>query len=144
MSGLAADYGDANQTALANFFVEKFNLVGRDSEYDISRPTLSYLPKDTEKLKSAEGFYEALKVAKAHAGGPGWGTGNTYHFTNSSVRWHIEKPYAQYARMTFDNLMLARTPTATLLDLQESESEDGSARVDCTARGHDPFLVAWL
>lgn len=124
MSGLAADFADANQTALSNFFITKFNLIGRDSEYDISRPTLRYLPKDTEKLKSAEGFYEALKVAKAHAGGPGWGTGNTYHFTNSSVRWHVEKPYAQYARMTFDNLMLARTPTATLLDLQESESED--------------------
>ena len=124
MSGLAADYGDANQTALANFFVEKFNLVGRDAEYDIGHPTLNYLPKDTEKLKSAEGFYESLKVAKAIAGGPGWGTGNTYHFTNSSVRWHVEKPYAQYARMTFDNLLLARTPTATLIDLQESESED--------------------
>lgn len=124
MSGIAADYADANSSALANFFLEKFNLVGRDSEYDISRPTLRYLPKDTESLKSAQGFYEALKIAKAHAGGPGWGTGNTYHFTNSSVRWHVEKPYAQYARMTFDNLMLARTPTGTLLDLQESESED--------------------
>jgi hypothetical protein len=124
MSGLAADYADANQTALSNFFVEKFNLVGRDAEWAKNRPTLGFIPRDTEKLKSAEGFYEALKVAGARAGGPGWGPGNTYHFSASSVRWHVEKPYAQYARMTFDNLMLARTPTATLLDLQESESED--------------------
>ncbi len=43
---------------------------------------------------------------------------------NSSVRWQVQRPYAQYARMTFDNLMLARTPTGTLLDLQESETND--------------------
>ena len=124
MTGLAQDYGVANQTALANFFVTKFDLVGRDAEYSLNRPTLGMVSRDTEKLRSAEGFYETLKVAKAYAGGAGWATGNTYHFANQSVRWHIEKPYAQYARMTFDNLMLARTPTATLLDLQESESED--------------------
>lgn len=124
MPGLAVDYAQANSAALANFFVKKFNLVGRDAEWDISRQTLRYLPKDNERLKSNDGFYEAVKVARAHAGGPGWGTGNTYHFVNSSFRWQVQKPYAQYARMTFDNLMLARTPTGTLLDLQESESQD--------------------
>jgi len=124
MSGLAADYADANQDALSDFFITKFGLVGRDAEYKLNRPTLGMIGRDTEKLKSAEGFYETLKIAQAWAGGPGWGTGNTYHFTAQTVRWHVENPYAQYARMTFDNLMLARTPTATLLDLQESESED--------------------
>lgn len=124
MAGLAADYADANQSALADFFITKFNLVGRDAEYSKNKPTLTYIPRDKEKLRSAEGFYETLKIAGARAGGPGWASGNKFHFTAKTVRWHVEKPYAQYARMTFDNLMLARTPTATLLDTQESETED--------------------
>ncbi len=124
MSGLAADYADANQTALSEYFVEKFNLVSSTAEYSHNRPTLGYLPQDAQSLKTASPFHVALKIAQGWAGGPGWGKGNTYHFTSKKVRWLVETPYAQYARMTFDNLLLARTPTATLLDLQGSESDD--------------------
>lgn len=124
MSGLAADYADANGAALSEYFVKKFNLVGTAAEYGLDRPTLRMVPQDSEKLKQGDGFYETLKIAQGWAGGPGWGTGNAYHFTSKKVRWAVEKPYAQYARMTFDNLMLSRTPTGTLLDLQGSESDD--------------------
>lgn len=124
MTGIAADYADANSGALAEFFVKKFNLVSQTAEFSLDRPTLAKLPRDGEKLKQGDGFYETLKVAQGWAGGPGWQEGNTYHFTSVKARWAVEKPYAQYARMTFDNLMLQRTPTGTLLDLQETESTD--------------------
>ncbi len=124
MSGLADDYGDVNSTALAEFFVKKFGLVSTKASFTLDRPTLAKLPQDGERLKQGDGFYETLKIAQGWAGGPGWTEGNRFHFTSKKVRWAIERPYAQYARMTFDNLTLQRTPTGTLLDLQESESTD--------------------
>lgn len=124
MGGLAADYTDANQTGLADYFVKKFNLIGTDAEYQKGHFTLSQITRDTERLKTNDGFYEALKVAGARAGGPGWGKGNAYFFTSKTARWLVQRPYAQYARMTFDNLTLARTPTGTLIDLQGAESDD--------------------
>ncbi len=124
MSGLAADYADANGAALSEYFVKKFNLVSSTAEFTLEHVTLSKIPKDGERLKTSDGFYETLKIAQGWAGSPGWTEGNRFHFTSKKVRWAVEKPYAQYARMTFDNLMLKRTPTGTLLNLQETESQD--------------------
>lgn len=123
MSGLAPDFTDANVTGLAEYFVRKFNLISTKAEYQKEQVTLHQLPKDSERFKQGDAFTETLKIADGWAGGPGWAAGNTYFFTSSKQRWLVERPYAQYARMTFDNLLLARTPTGTLLDVQGSESD---------------------
>lgn len=123
MSGLAPDYTDANVTGLAEYFVRKFNLISSKAEYEKEQFTLNNLPKDAERLKQGDAFTETLKVADGWAGGPGWAKGMTYFFTSKKARWLVERPYAQYARMTFDNLLLARTPTGTLLDVQGGESD---------------------
>jgi hypothetical protein len=124
MTGIASDYTDANITGLEEYFIQKFNLIGTGMpEWKKSQFTLRHIPKDTEKLKNSDGFFETLKIADGWAGGPGWGKGNTYFFTSQKQRWFIERPYAQYARMTFDNLMLAKTETAQLLNVQGAESD---------------------
>lgn len=129
MSGLVADFTDANVTAAAEYFVRKFNLIASESEYQKEQFTLHNLPKDTEKFKKGDAFTETLVIADGWAGGPGWAKGNTYFFTSKKARWLVERPYAQYARMTFDNLLLARTPTGTLLDVQGKESDGVKANM---------------
>jgi hypothetical protein len=124
MTGIVADFTDANVTGLSEYFIEKFNMIGTGMpEWKKSQFTLNHIPKDTEKLKNSDGFFETLKIADGWAGGPGWAKGNAYFFTSQKQRWFVEKPYAQYARMTFDNLLLAKTPTAQLIDTQGKESD---------------------
>lgn len=120
----ASIFGSVNQTALAEYFVKRFNLVGRDAEYAKNRPTLAMLPRDGESLKKGDGFYETLKIADGWGGTPDWVTGNQYHRVSQTARWAVADPYAKYARITFDNLSLARNNLGTLLDIKAGEAED--------------------
>ncbi len=120
----AAVYGSVNQTALAEYFIKKYNIVGRDAEYSKNRPTLGMIPRDSEKLKGGDGFYETLKVAQGWGGMAGWEEGNKYHAVSQTVRWAVANPYAQYARVTFDNLSLARNNLGTLIDIKSGEADD--------------------
>lgn len=120
----ASVFGSVNQTALAEYFIKRYNIVGRDSEYAKNRPTLSMVPRDTELLKKGDGFYETLKIADGWGGTPDWVTGNQYHSVSTKARWAITDPYANYARITFDNLSLARNNLGTLIDIKATEAED--------------------
>lgn len=120
----ATIFGSVNQVALAEYFVKRYNLVGRDAEYAKNRPTLAMIPRDGEKLKQGDGFYETLKIAEGWGGAPGWVEGNQYHQPSQKVRWLVSDPYAQYARITFDNLSLSRNNLGTLLDIKSSEADD--------------------
>jgi hypothetical protein len=120
----ATFYGSVTQTALAEYFVKRFNMVGRDAEYSKNRPTLGWMPRDTEKLKQGDGFYETVKIAGGWGGTPDWVTGNQDHSVSTKMRWAVTDPYVQYARITFDNLTLNRNNLGTLIDLKGSEAED--------------------
>ncbi len=120
----ATIFGSVNQTALAEYFIKRYNMVGRDAEYAKNRPTLGMIPRDTTKLASGDQFYETLKVADGWGGTPDWVTGNQYHSVSTKVRWTVTDPFAQYSRITFDNLSLARNNTGTLIDIKASEAED--------------------
>jgi hypothetical protein len=119
-----ATYGSVKQDALAEYFIKRFNMPSRDAEYQRNRPTLSWLPRDTEKLKQGDGFYETIKVAGGWGGTPDWVTGNQFHSVSTRMRWAVTDPYPQYARVTFDNLTLARNNLGTLIDLKGTEAED--------------------
>lgn len=116
-------FGDINPAALGNYFIQRFNLVGRDAEYKKNRPTLGMVPRDTEKLKNAYGFYETLRIADAFSDSPDWVTGNKYFSPSTIVRWNVTDPFPQYSRLTFDALTLQRNNLATLIDLKGSESQ---------------------
>jgi hypothetical protein len=120
----ATIFGNVNQTNLAEYFIKRYNMIGRDAEYSKNRPTLSWMPRDTEKLKQGDGFYETVKVAGGWGGTPDWVTGNQYHQVSTKQRWAVTDPYAQYARLTFDNLSLSRNNLGTLIDIKGSEAED--------------------
>lgn len=120
----ATIFGSVNQTALADYFIKRYNIVGRDAEYAKNRPTLAMIPRDMEKLKQGNGFFETLKVAEGWGGLPDWNLGNTYGQPSQAVQWQVTDPYAQYSRITFDNLSLARNNTGTLIDIKSTEAED--------------------
>src|SRR5829696_7162866 len=102
------NFGSVNTTALAEYFIRRYNLIGRDAEYAKNRPTLKMIPRDTEKLKGNDVFYETLKIGRGWAGSPGWVEGNKYHSPSTKVRWTVGDPFATYARIPFDTLALNR------------------------------------
>lgn len=118
------NFGSVNTSALAEYFVKRFNMVGRDAEYTKNRPTLAMVPRDTERLKSGDGFYETVKVGKGYSSSPDWVLGNTYHTPSKKQRWLVSDPYPQYGFISFDNLALNRNNTGTLIDIKASEAED--------------------
>jgi hypothetical protein len=117
------NYGQANQSALADYFIERFNIVGRDVEYAKNRPTLSFLPRDTEALKRGNYFDETLRIANGFTGSPDWVEGNKNYTPSKTVKWRVGDPYAQYGRLTFDTLALARNPLGTLIDIKGAEAD---------------------
>ncbi len=117
------NFGQANQTALAEYFIRKYNLVGRDVEYTKNRPTLGMVPRNTEKLKQGDVFYETLRIANGFSGSPDWVEGNKNYTPSTKVRWTIGDPFAQYGRLTFDSLALARNTVGTLIDIKGSEAD---------------------
>src|ERR1044071_3510163 len=125
--GATINFGSTNTLALAEYFIQKFNLVGRDAEYSKNRPTLAALApsRDTEKLKQADGFKETLKLAGGFTGNPNWVEGNKYHNPSTKVRWSVGDPYAQYGYLSFDTLMLQRVMGGgALMDVKEEEADD--------------------
>lgn len=117
-------FGTVNTTALAEYFIKKYNMVGRDAEYGKNRPTLSWVPRDTERLKQGDGFFETLKIGAGFSMSPGWQIGNLYHNPSTKVRWAVGDPYAQYGFVSFDNLALNRNNLGTLIDIKSSEADD--------------------
>lgn len=123
--GADINFGTVNTQALAEYFIQRFNLVGRDAEYKKNRWTLSQLTRDTEKLKNADGFYETLRIAPGFTGSPNWVEGNKNHKPSKKVRWHVEDPFAQYGFVAFDNLMLKRNQGgASLFDVKSVEADE--------------------
>lgn len=120
---MSINFGQANQSALAEYFIERYNLVGRDAEYTKNRPTLAMLPRDTEKLKMGNFFDETLRVANGFSGSPSWQLGNQYYNPSTKVKWRIGDPYAQYGRLSFDTLALKRNDLGTLIDIKGSEAD---------------------
>ena len=117
-------FGSVKASALAEYFVKEFNIVGADAEYTRNRPTLKAMPRDTAALTRGDGFYETMKVGQGWSGVTDWATGNTYHAPSTKVRWAVTDPFAQYGRITFDSLTLARNPLGTLIDIKGSEAQD--------------------
>lgn len=117
------NFAQANQSALADYFIERFNIVGRDVEYAKNRPTLSMLPRNTVKLAQGNYFDETLRIANGFTGSPGWVEGNKYYNPSQTVKWRVGDPYAQYGRLTFDTLALARNPLGTLIDIKGAEAD---------------------
>lgn len=125
--GSDINHGTVNTLGLAEYFIKRFNLVGRDAEFHKNRPTLAALAgsRDTDSLKKSDGFYETLKLAGGFSGSPNWVEGNKNHKPSKKVRWHVEDPYVQYGFISFDNLMLNRNSGgASLLDVKASEADD--------------------
>ncbi len=120
---MSINFGDANTSALAEYFIRKYNLVGRDAEYIKNRPTLAMVPRDSERLKGGDLFYETLRIADGFSDSPDWVTGNKYYNPSTKVRWQVGDPYPQYSRLTFDNLALARNNVGTLIDIKSSEAD---------------------
>lgn len=118
------NFGSENTAALAEYFVRRYNLVGRDAEYAKNRQTLKSMPRDTESLKRGDTFYETLKVGAGYSGSPDWVLGNQYHAPSTKVRWSVADPFAEYARISFDTLALRRNPLGTLLDIKGAETDD--------------------
>lgn len=118
------NFGSTNTTALAEYMVKRFNLVGRDAEYGKNRFTLTHMPRDTERLKQGDGFYETVKVGRGYSGSPDWVQGNKYHKPSKKQRWAVTDPYPQYGHITFDTLLLQRNNLGTLLDVKGTEAED--------------------
>lgn len=117
------NYGQANQAGLADYFIERYNIVGRDVEYQKNRPTLGFLPRDTEQLKRGNYFDETLRIANGFSGSPDWVEGNKNYTPSKTVKWRVGDPYPQYGRLTFDTLALARNPLGTLIDIKGAEAD---------------------
>src|SRR3569833_3201087 len=117
------NFGQANQSALAEYFIERYNLVGRDAEYTKNRPTLKMMPRDAVKLTQGNFFDETLRIANGFSGSPDWVEGNKNYNVSTKVKWRVGDPYAQYGRLSFDTVALARNNLGTLIDIKGSEAD---------------------
>lgn len=117
------NFAQANQQALADYFIERYNIVGRDVEYAKNRPTLAMVPRDAKKLAMGNYFDETLRIANGFSGSPDWVEGNKNFNPSKTVKWRVGDPYAQYGRLTFDTLALARNPLGTLIDVKGAEAD---------------------
>lgn len=107
---------DVTVAALGDYFVKRYNLAGRDAEYKRNRVTLAQLPRNTTRLAQGDGFYETVRVADAWSDSPDFKTGMQYFTNDKTFRWLVGDPYAQYGRVTFDGLLLARNNVGTIID----------------------------
>jgi hypothetical protein len=124
MAAPAIGFGTVTTTALAEYFIKRYNLIGRDAQYMKNRPTLAAIPRDTKELTKSDGFYQTLKVGKGFSASPDWVEGNKNHTPSKAVRWHVEYPFAQYGFVAFDNLALKRNNLGTLMDIKGAEADD--------------------
>jgi len=107
---------DATESALSDYFVQRFNLAGRDAEYKRNRVTLSLLPRNTTRLAEGSGFYETVRVADAWSDSPDFASAMSNVSVDTTIRWFVGDPYVQYGRATFDGLLLARNNVGTIID----------------------------
>lgn len=121
---MSINFGSVNTSALAEYFVKKYNLAGRDAEYSKNRWTLGQIPRDTERLKQGDGFYETVKIAGGRSGSVDFELGNKYHKPSDRMRWAVTDPYAQYGFVSFDTLALQRNGLGTVLDIKGAEADD--------------------
>ena len=117
---------DAKESALTEYYVRRYNLANKDAEYTRNRPTLQMVTRNGERLKQGDGFYVTVRIADGWTGSPDFTTGMKYFNVSKKVRWFVGDPYAQYGRVTFDGLVLARNNVGTLIDIKQSEV-DGAA-----------------
>jgi hypothetical protein len=107
---------DATVAALSDYFVQRFNLAGRDAEYKKNRVTLAMLPRNTTRLAQGNGFYETVRVADAWSDSPDFAAAMANYSNDKTFRWLVGDPYVQYGRATFDGLLLARNNVGTIID----------------------------
>jgi hypothetical protein len=112
---------DGTQAALADYFVRRYNLAGRDAAYSKDRVTLAAVPRNGERLKQGDGFYVTVRVADGWSDSPDFKSAMKYYTPGKTFRWFVGDPYPQYGRATFEGLMLARNNVGTLIDLKGTE-----------------------
>ena len=120
------NFGTVNTLGLAEYFVKKYNMQGRDAMFSKNRPTLMALTRDSKRLAEGDGFFETVKVAPGFSASPDWVEGNRNHSPSTRIRWQVGDPFAQYGYLTFDTLALQRNNLGTLIDIKGSESDDVS------------------
>lgn len=113
----------ATESALSDYFLRKYNLANRDAEWKKNRPTLNMVTRNGERLKGGDAFYVAVRVSDGWSDSPNFGNGMSNYNVGTTFRWLVGDPYVQYGRLTFDGLMLHRTPIGTLIDLKAAESD---------------------
>lgn len=113
----------ATVTALSEYFIQRFNLAGKDAEYLKNRPTLKAIRRDSERMKRSSAFYETIRVADAYSGSPNFETGMANYSVSQTFRWLVGTPFTQYGRLTFDGLMLAQQDAGALIDLKSVEAD---------------------
>ncbi len=115
---------DATIAGLADFYRKRFNLASRDAEYTKNRVTLGRISRDASRLKdSGDAFYVTVRVADAWSDSPNFVDGMKYYSKGTTFRWTVGDPYAQYARVTFDGLLLNKSSLATIIDVKKTETE---------------------
>lgn len=108
---------DATVAALAEYYVERYNLANRDAEYARNRWTLGRLKRDGSRLKGSSVFHETVRVADAWSDSPDFETGMANFVNDSTFQWDIgSNLYPQYGRATFDGQLLNRMGPATIID----------------------------
>jgi hypothetical protein len=113
----------ATVAALSDYFLQRFNLAGKDAEYVKNRPTLKAIRRDSERLKRGSAFFETIRVSDAFSGSPDFATGMSGYTPSQTFRWLVGTPFTQYGRITFDGLMLQQNDSGTLIDLKSVEAD---------------------
>lgn len=111
-------FGQNTREALAHYLVDRFNLAGRDADYAKNQPTLSAIPRDSNKLKGAGGtLHETIKMANGYGGSYSWTEAMSGFNPAKTYRWDVSTPYVSWNKVSFDNTLLAQSPGGTLLDI---------------------------
>jgi hypothetical protein len=113
----------ATVSALSDYFVQRFNLAGKDAEYLKNRPTLQAIRRDSSRMTKGSAFFETIRVSDAFSASPDFTTGMSNYAVSQTFRWLVGTPFVQYGRLTFDGLMLQQNDSGTLIDLKSVEAD---------------------
>lgn len=113
----------ATVAALSEYFVQRFNLAGKDAEYLKNRPTLKAIRRDSERMKRGSAFFETIRVSDAFSNSTDFFTGMSNYNVSQTFRWLVGTPFVQYGRLTFDGLFLQQNDTGTLIDVKSVEAD---------------------
>lgn len=117
----------ATVAALAEYFVQRFNLANRDAEYKKNRVTLARLRRDSKRLTMGSAFFETVRIADAYSATTDFTNGMANYSVSQTFRWLVGTPFVQYGRLTFDGLLLKQNDTGTLIDLKSVEADGVAA-----------------